>query len=60
MGGEHIVDGELQALGVAIEGKTDSGHRKLKVPKESLSQYTALVKKKLMTYIKFCSCIIGI
>lgn len=47
MGADKITDTELENLGIKIEGKTESGSRKLKIPQSSLSRYFDLVKDKM-------------
>lgn len=47
MGAENIQDSELEALGVEIVERADSGSRALKIPENVLPQYINLVKKKL-------------
>ncbi len=49
MGAQDISDADLENLGVSIENRTENGSRKLKIPKERLSQYAALIKGKLST-----------
>lgn len=47
MGGEAIGDSDLEALGIEIVEKTESGHRKLKIPEAALARYIELVKANL-------------
>jgi len=47
MGAEGIKDKELTDLGVIIVGKTGSGDRKLKISKENIGAYKALVAEKM-------------
>lgn len=48
MGGTNIEDERLRALNIGIVEKDSDGDRKLKIPSESLQQYTELIKSKLM------------
>jgi hypothetical protein len=47
MGGGEITDEELLNLGILTRGKTESGSRKLEIPKASLNGYMRLVKEKM-------------
>lgn len=47
MGAENISDTDLEQVGVKVVGKTDSGSRKMEIPKDSLAGYIALIKTKL-------------
>lgn len=47
MGAENITDTDLTDLGINIAEKTESGDRKLKIPKEVIEKYKDLIKEKL-------------
>lgn len=47
MGADKIQDKELKVLNIEIVETTESGSRKLKIPKEHLSEYIELKKNKL-------------
>jgi hypothetical protein len=47
MGAEGITDQDLISLGVFIVGKTDSGSRKLRIPKKQIEGYKSLIKEKI-------------
>lgn len=47
VGAENIKDQDLFGLGVEIADKTESGSRKLKIPKEAIEKYKNLIKEKM-------------
>ena len=47
MGAEEISDKELGDLSIEIVGKTESGHRMLKIPDEKVLRYIEVVKIKM-------------
>jgi leucyl-tRNA synthetase len=47
MGANAITDQELGRLGIVISEKTQ-GHRKIEIPKETLSEYEKIISKKLI------------
>ena len=47
MGAENIKDQDLTDLGIDIVEKTDSGSRKLRIPKEKVEGYKTLIREKM-------------
>jgi leucyl-tRNA synthetase len=47
MGAENISDDDLSKIGINIVDKTETGSRKLEIPKKSIGKYEELISKKL-------------